>query len=172
MTYIKHSLGAPASLRYSGMARKAYMRLSSWNILEPHLEIWSANDNLTPRRHSCMPHRCALAMNVKWILLNALTFPACSNQVTTYSTLHPLWYQASKLYDSSQSLLSQHIPHWLWSGTVIPQPWDLFACFILHTSRDHWYPSILLHQWSARTCPIPLQWSGVPCLYYHLLSIW
>jgi hypothetical protein len=48
------------------------------------------------------PTNGTLVIYVKSILLNALTFPACSDRVATYSTLHSSWYQARKLYDSSR----------------------------------------------------------------------
>jgi len=85
--YTQLSLGAQASLKYSGMAKKVYVRSSSWSILGPHLAIGSRHGDLTARRHSCMPHRWCVCSMHKWIFLNALT-----SQLAAIESLHNRHY--------------------------------------------------------------------------------
>jgi len=81
------SLGAQASLKYSGMAKKVYMRSLSWSILGPHLAIRSRRGDLTARRHSHTPYRWCVCSMHKWIFLNALT-----SQLAAIESLHNWHY--------------------------------------------------------------------------------
>jgi len=86
-TYTQLSLGAQASLKYSGTAKKVYVRSLSWSILGPHLAIRSRHGDLTTRRHSCIPHRWYICSMHKWIFLNALT-----SQLAAIESLHNQHY--------------------------------------------------------------------------------
>src|SRR4029077_15823471 len=77
------SLGAQASLKFSGTAKKAFVRLSSWSILGPHLAIRSRRDDLTARRHSCTPYRWCVCSMHKRIFLSTLT-----SQLSAIESLH------------------------------------------------------------------------------------
>jgi len=101
-----------------------------------------------------------------------LAYIALSNQVATYTTLHPLWHQARKLHDSHWQCSPFHLPHWFRLGMTILRPRNLFTLAVCQRSPNHWYSSIHIHQWPARVYPVTSRWLGVSCLHHYSFSTW
>ncbi len=85
--YIQILLVAEDSLKYSGMAKKMYMKLLSWIISELHWATWSISLSLTTERHSHMPSKWYVC-HIKQMAI--LTHPCM--QLSAVQSLHDQHY--------------------------------------------------------------------------------